>query len=164
MASLMIPTKLIDAMHKLGDDVVNNLAKQLIDGKKLASDNLLNSLKSQVLTTSNYSDIELRVLALDYFKYVDKGRRAGAKPPPVSAIIPWVELKGIIIGKNTVKQTAFIIARSIGVKGIQPLNMKQNVITNVINTRTSVLQKAYADDVKDYYDKIIKEVQQKINK
>ena len=164
MATLLIPNKLIYAMQKLGDDVVTDLAKQLINGGKLATSKLLNSLKSEVFTTSNFSNLVLRVWALDYFKYVDKGRRPGAKPPPVAAIIPWVEAKGIVIGKNTTQQTAFIIARSIGIKGIQPLNMKENVINKVIKPRTSVLQQAYRDDVKEHYDQIIREVQANINK
>lgn len=45
---------------------------------------------------------------------MEYGRRAGAKPPPVDAIRPWVEDK---IGDGSL---AFVIARSIGRKGIKP--------------------------------------------
>jgi hypothetical protein len=162
MARPIQPTKLKEAIDKLGMDVVADLAKQLLSADKKATGELINSLKYEVLEVVDA--VMLRIKALDYFKYVDKGRRPGAKPPPVAAIIPWVETKGIIIGKNTTKQTAFIIARSIGIKGIQPLNMKQNVIDNIIKTRTQILQQAYKEDIKNHYDEIIKEVQEIINK
>jgi len=162
MSNQIQPIKLKEAINRLGIDVVADLVKQLLNADKKATSNLINSLRYEVLETIDA--VMLKIIALDYFKYVDKGRRPGAKPPPVAAIIPWVQARGITIGKNTTQQTAFIIARSIGIKGIQPLNMRQNVINNIINTRTQILQKAYADDIKNHYDEIIKEVQTNINK
>jgi len=162
MASPILPIKLKDSINKLGIDVVADLVKQLLSADKKTTGDLVNSLRYEVLEIVD--GFLLQIYALDYFKYVDQGRRPGAKPPPVAAIIPWVEAKGITIGKNTTKQTAFIIARSIGIKGIQPLNMKQKVIENIINTRTEILKKAYADDIKEHYDQILREVQANIKK
>jgi hypothetical protein len=154
--------KLKQSIDKLGFDVVADLIKQLLAADKRATGNLINSLRYEVLETVDA--VMLKIIALDYFKNVNDGRKPGSKPPPIKAIIPWIESKGIKIGKNTIEQSAFIIARSIGIKGIQPLNMKQNVINNIINTRTQILEQAYTQDVKDHYDEMIKEVQANINK
>jgi hypothetical protein len=45
---------------------------------------------------------------------MEYGRRPGAKPPPVAAIMPWVVAK---FGDGSL---AYVIARSIGRKGIKP--------------------------------------------
>ena len=72
----------------------------------------------------------IRLHSEPYLINVDKGRRAGAKPPPSRAILPWIKLRGIK-GRNskgrfiTDKSLSFIIARSIGIKGIRPTNVIQ---------------------------------------
>lgn len=48
--------------------------------------------------------------------FVEAGRRAGARPPPVYAIERWMEVKGISGGRSR----AFAIARSIARRGIRP--------------------------------------------
>lgn len=53
----------------------------------------------------------------DYWKWVENGRKPG-KMPPINSIMKWVRKKNIPI-KTTLKQTAFVIARSIGKKGIK---------------------------------------------
>ena len=66
----------------------------------------------------------------EYWKYIEAGRRAGAKMPPLDVIEKWINVKQIIphsmtlkSGKTvipSVKQLSFLIARSIGQRGIQP--------------------------------------------
>lgn len=59
----------------------------------------------------------------EYWKYVENGRKAG-KMPPIDAIKRWMLVKPVVpkAGKNgkipTPNQTAYLIARSIGEKGI----------------------------------------------
>jgi len=77
----------------------------------------------------NYADkikIEIRnsfieVSIPDYYIYVDSGRKAGSKMPPVLSIMRWIGNKGINpSGGISRRQLAFIIARSIANKGIAP--------------------------------------------
>jgi hypothetical protein len=74
-------------------------------------------------------------MAADYFKYVDEGRKPNSKQPPIKPIQSWVTHKGIRFNNMSSKQTAFIIARSIGKKGIKPLNAKQKLYSNLLNKK-----------------------------
>ncbi len=54
-----------------------------------------------------------------YGRVVRGGRRAGAKRPPVDALIAWVQkVLGVPVGR--VRAVAFLVARKIGIKGIEP--------------------------------------------
>ena len=65
----------------------------------------------------------------EYWKYIEYGRRPG-KMPPLDVIEKWINVRRIIphsmtlkSGKTvipSVKQLSFLIARSIGQRGIQP--------------------------------------------
>ena len=65
----------------------------------------------------------------NYWKYIEYGRRPG-KMPPLDVIEKWINVRRIIphsmtlkSGKTvipSVKQLSFLIARSIGQRGIQP--------------------------------------------
>jgi hypothetical protein len=59
--------------------------------------------------------------------FVERGRRPGARPPPVDAILPWVrrhiQLDGQTRsrrGSDPYRAVAFLIARAIGRRGIAP--------------------------------------------
>lgn len=52
-----------------------------------------------------------------YEKYIESGRRAGAKPPPIDVIIKWMKRKGIAVGQEN--RVAFAIARGISKNGIK---------------------------------------------
>jgi hypothetical protein len=58
----------------------------------------------------------------EYALVMEKGRRAGARQPPTDAIQFWVTRKLGIRGKAA-EQLAFVIARSIGRKGIKGRHM-----------------------------------------
>jgi len=53
---------------------------------------------------------------------LDTGRRPG-KRPPIEAIIPWVGSKLGVPPGPARRSVAFLVARSIGARGTQPVNM-----------------------------------------
>lgn len=80
---------------------------------------------------------EITFHTLDYYKYIESGRRAGAKMPPVSAISDWITRKRIVprpIGKKlpTLPQLAFLIARKIGRDGIPAKPYIKDIQTNML--------------------------------
>ena len=79
----------------------------------------------------------------EYWKYIEDGRRAGAKMPPVEAIKKWIEYKKILprpiqlkSGKTvlpSVEQLAFVIARSIGKNGIEARPIARETVDQLNN-------------------------------
>lgn len=143
-----------EQLHKIGKDVVADIIKQLLAADKKATGSLINSLRYEVLETVD--SVILNIISLDYFDNIDKGRRPGAKPPPVRSIIPWVQSKGIKFKNSSVESTAFVIARSIGIKGIKPLGIKQKTIDNIVNNKLKLISDGYSKDVLEDINKIIK--------
>lgn len=78
--------------------------------------NLADSMTSRVTSFGSQVVGEVRssITNSPYPLVMEYGRRAGAKPPPVAAIRPWVADK---LGDASL---AFVVARSIGRKGIKP--------------------------------------------
>lgn len=52
-----------------------------------------------------------------YAIVIEKGRRPGRRPPPRDALIEWVRVKLGVSAKDA-PRVAFLVARSIGIKGI----------------------------------------------
>lgn len=76
---------------------------------------------------------------VNYFKYIDKGRDAG-KRPPVKVILDWIKRKRIKVPKDmTAMSFAFAVASSIAEKGV-----KGKDLTNPIQRITKNLIKQYA--------------------
>jgi hypothetical protein len=77
---------------------------------KIATGILINSIAKQIV-----SDTQINIRVKPYGKYVDAGRRIGAKQPPIKAIEGWCRIKGIP------EEFAFVIARNIKLRGIKPV-------------------------------------------
>lgn len=124
MSALENAIKKIDwkyMLNNIGEEYVKWLKYLIKTNRKIASGRLLKSIDYKVIKqTTGYI---LKITSEDYLKYVDGGRRAGAKMPPINPIKKWVEMRGIKFEKMSSKQTAFIIARSISKKGIEPTNI-----------------------------------------
>jgi hypothetical protein len=70
--------------------------------------------KSVDFTNTNETDIVFSIL--DYWQYVAYGRRAGAKMPPMDAILGWMKKKGL--GQDN--SLAWAIRKAIVRDGIKP--------------------------------------------
>lgn len=83
-------------------------------GKDTLSDSdLMKNLKVQV------TDERLVISVSDYYRYIESGRKIGAKGIPVSVLVKWIKEKNIRpYGDITVNQLAFIIQKSIKKSGI----------------------------------------------
>jgi len=113
--------------NEFGKDYVKILVASLKGNKpfaKVASGSLINSINYKLQDTAN--GIQFQLLANDYIKYVDQGRRPGTYPP-INAIKQWVRIKGIK------PEAAWAIRTNIFKFGIKPTNVIRKTL-NIINT------------------------------
>jgi len=106
--------RIIDFLTQRGLYITADIKNVLRDNNAIASGDLYNSVNFIVKKVGD--EYKLVISYLDYGEFVLKGRKAGSKPPPISPIIRWTKLKGIPT------TAAYPIAKSIGEKGIKPLN------------------------------------------
>ena len=111
MANKIIDTKLANEFGKDYVKVMVALLKGNRPFAKVASGSLVNSINYRLQNTAN--GINVVLLANDYLKYVDEGRRPGTYPP-IRAIQRWVAIKGIK------KEAAWAIRQNIFKFGIKP--------------------------------------------
>lgn len=98
----------------------------------------------------------------DYWKYIEDGRRPGAKMPPVEAIKKWIEYKKILprpiqlkSGKTVIpstQQLAFVIARSIGKNGIAARPIARETVDQLNNEFVSILKSSIQRDIHQYLE------------
>ncbi len=111
-------------LTKYGESIIGEMKTRLKNLDKVSTGKLLNSLDYEVtVVNGNYL---LKFTAIDYAVFVDKGRKPG-KMPPINAILKQVNKENLQQkgkdGKYIPKKSmAFIIAKSIGKKGIAPTN------------------------------------------
>ncbi len=83
---------------------------------------------------------------------IDQGRKPSTKYPPLAAIEAWVKVKPVFFrdargrfGTGTVKQRAFLIARSIKEKGFKGRNFLQKAENRVIRQLEDLGEQAMAN-------------------
>lgn len=117
--------------NEFGKDYVKILVAQLKGNKpypKVASGSLINSINYRLQDTAN--GINVILLANDYLKYVDEGRRPGTYPP-IRAIQRWVAIKGIK------PEAAWAIRKNIYKFGIKPTNVLKKTIRTIEVSRNT---------------------------
>lgn len=138
-------------LNDFGKFLVEEYKDNLILEDVNASDNLYNSVTYMV--ERNNKTFEVKLSLADYWKYVEGGRRAGGKFPPVSAIERWIEVKPVLPrpmsnGKlPTNKQLAYLIGRKIAIEGISPKPLLQRSVDDVWNNMREFISEALAKDL-----------------
>ena len=144
------------ALRDFGKFIVTNYKSQL-EAEQMNNGELYRTISYSVSTVN--SGWVISVSLADYWKYIENGRRAGAKMPPVSAIENWVKVKQIIphsmtlkSGKTvvpTIPQLSFLIARSIGRRGIPPKPLFKNSFEAAKQQFIQVIKDAITQDIKE---------------
>lgn len=102
----------IDFLNSYGEFIVEQMKSKLLQAGKDATGKLINSIRYQISFQGGFPVISFSMA--DYGIFVEEGRKAGGKQPPISAITPWLSIKGIP------REAAFPIARKIAKEGIPP--------------------------------------------
>ena len=142
---------LTSVLNDFGKFLVEEYKDKLILEDVNASDSLYNSVTYMI--EKNNTTYEVKLNLLHYWKYVERGRRAGAKMPPISAIEKWIEVKPVLPrpmsnGKlPTNKQLAYLIARKISIDGIAPRPLLQQSVDEVWRNMQEFIADALAKDM-----------------
>ena len=74
-------------------------------------------------------NIVIQLLLNDYVQYIESGRKAGSKFPPIQPIVQWAKKRGI----KTDNSTIFLIRRAIAEDGIKPRPFMYKVLETIDN-------------------------------
>lgn len=143
------------ALNDFGDFIITNYKSQL-EAEHMNNGELYRTISYSVSTVN--SGWVISVSLADYWRYIEYGRRPG-KMPPVSAIENWIKVKQIIphsmtlkSGKTvipTIPQLSFLIARSIGRRGIAPKPLFKNSFEAAKKQFIQVIKDAITQDIKE---------------
>lgn len=144
-------------LEEYGVALVNHCKNNLTFLNKNASGKLRDSI-TYVIEEENNS-IELSLSLLDYWKYVDEGRRAG-RFPQINKIEEWIKIKPIIPRANlqgklpTIKQLTFLISRKIAEDGTKASNFESKAEEMTYKEFEKNIEIAMVEDLQGKLDKI----------
>jgi hypothetical protein len=128
-------------LTKYGESITAAIKSNLQNKNSLSTGNLYNSIQFHISFFSQ--TVSLGILAEDYLKWVDQGRKPGKKPP-LSEILQWVKTKRLaskglpekkIQGlPEKQKAIAFLIQKSIGLKGTKPKHVVADALKEAEKT------------------------------
>ena len=162
MSDILEFNNLKRVLEDYGRNLVENYQRALADYGVNASGELSKSLK-YIIDDKTKGQFEVNLELLEYWKYIERGRKAG-KMPPISAIEKWIEVKPVLPrpmanGKlPTTKQLAYLIARKIGDEGILPRPILQERVNSANNVFFNLIEEAIAEDLGIAIEIIFKEV------
>lgn len=160
-------TKLI--LDEFGKQFIDAYRSGLDEKDANASRDLYNSLNFEIKLGEQ--SISLDILLNDYWKYLEYGCKGEetsypeayypAHFPPTSAIEEWIRIKPVIPDQRngklpTQKQLAFLIARSINEKGIEPRFIFRDAGESVWGQLKDALEDAITKDVKNNIREVFK--------
>ena len=142
---------------------LNDFGQKIVDNYK-AELQACNYQDGQLYRTLSYSVSTgtggwvISVSLENYWKYIESGRRPG-KMPPLDVIEKWINVRRIIphsmtlkSGKTvipSVKQLSFLIARSIGRRGIQPRPFFKQSFEEAKREFLRIIEEAVLADIKE---------------
>lgn len=151
---------LLNALSEYKNAVAVHYKDRLVADDKKATGQLINSISTEIKVGSDTFEVVLNVV--DYFRYVEEGRKPG-KFPPVDKILSWIRVKPVIPrpinGKlPTEQQLAFLIGRKIATEGIEAGHQLRDTVQAINAEFIPKLEAALQEDFDAYaikvYDKI----------
>ena len=140
----MLDQEIIEAEKQWAQLVVTNAKSILLRNKKIATGALYESVRYQV----NPNTGKIQFIFAEEGKWVQSGRRRGARFPPPAPILSWIKTKGIK-GRDrktgrfiTDKSLTYLISRGISQNGIKPLPFMSMAIKESKAQLTKELKKA----------------------
>lgn len=126
-----------------GNDLINYKTKP--PRNTIAPDSAI--YKSLSVKATNDGDLIFDIILNNYLKYIESGRKKGAKLPPVEPIVRWARSRGI----PTDNKTIWAIRKAISRDGIKERPFMDKVFEDIFY----VWDNGWSDEL---FDEIIKEV------
>ena len=144
------------ALNDFGNFIITNYKSQL-EAEQMNNGELYRTISYSVSTVN--SGWVISVSLAEYWKYIENGRRSGAKMPPLEVIEKWIDVKEIHPHPMTLKsgktvipkppQLPFLIARSIGRRGIPPKPLFKKSFEAAKQQFIQVIKDAITQDIKE---------------
>lgn len=103
--------------------------------------------RNSSVRTSTSGDLVFDILLGDYIRYIESGRRKGARFPPIEPIVKWMRRHGIPTDNSTV----FLIRRAISRDGIKP----RPLMDTVFRLTDDAFDKEWGDEIFKTITKIL---------
>ena len=132
-------------MQEVGLDTVQTMKDILTRKNAVATGTLRDTLGAVTVDTNE--GLDTQVTGTDYAIYVDKGRRAGDKMPPVQAIKDWINQRKIRVAGKTTEQLAWAMAKNIAKNGIKARPFIAPSLETVMNQGLQKIEDASAIDI-----------------
>lgn len=132
--------------------IIDALADSLEKNQRVAQAMLRQSISINIRSFA--TNMVMEISMLDYWKYVDGGRKKGAKMPPINSMLKHIANRGInykgiqnnyknkkgqlikrkkpLAKEKALRTLAYLIGRSISKKGIKPTNFVDEAFNNNI--------------------------------
>lgn len=121
---------------------IMKLVHAVIDGQDLGNNKTSSDIyKNLQVNATNDGDLVFDIILNDYLKFIESGRRKGAKMPPVEPIVKWAKKHGIPTDNGTI----YLIRRAISRDGIAPRPFMDKVFADI----DDVWDKNWADELFD---------------
>ena len=143
------------ALNDFGNFIVTNYKSEL-EAEQMTNGQLYSTIRYSVSTGTGGWVISVSLEK--YWKYIEYGRRPG-KMPPLDVIEKWIDVKQIKphsmtlkSGKTvipTIPQLSFLIARSIGRRGIGPKPLFKKSFEAAKQQFMQVIEDAIVQDIKE---------------
>ena len=143
-------------LQDFAKDFEENYKDTLRQHGRVASGDLVNSVKTRVNTGTGY--YEVTVTLKDYWKYVENGTRPHW--PPRDAILRWIQIKPVIPypDKNgrlpSPESLAFLISRKIATVGTEGSHDMQGVKDALIPLFRQRIAEALGNDMRAYFRRV----------
>lgn len=145
--------KLTKVLQIFGETVEVLYREQLRENNHIATATLHDTLYTRVQHRG--VALEVSIYLQDYWYWLENGRQAGARFPPIDKIREWIRIKPIIpqendLGKTpTENQLVFLLSRSIAEKGIEGKPMLEDSVNEALQQLEQDIINALQEDVQD---------------
>ena len=143
-------------LQDFAKDFEENYKDTLRQHGRVASGDLINSVKTKVNTGTGY--YEVTVTLKDYWKYVENGTRPHW--PPRDAILRWIQIKHIAPYPDrngrlpSPESLAFLISRKIATVGTEGSHDMQSVKDALIPLFRQRIAEALGNDMQAYFRRV----------